>query len=494
MKPRVRLGRVAGRRRAAFAGTLLAVWGLVGSSLPRTAQAAGEHVRLATLSGTIDPITDSYIARAVDDAVRGGANALIVALDTPGGLDTSMRSIDEHLLTATVPVVVFVSPPGARAASAGLFVTEAADIAVMAPGTNIGSAHPITIGGANPLPGASTPSSTEDVLSQKIENDAAAYIRALADLHHRNANWAEQAVRHSVNVPVGEAVRLKVVDFESQDLGTLLADLDGRQVVKQGRTYTLHTAGATVERIDLNGFDSLLQAVADPTIAYLLLLLAIVSVGIWIAHPGFVLPGVVGAVAAILAFMGLSNLPINLAGVLLIVLAVVLFIVDIKAPTHGVLTTGGVIAMGLGGMLLIDTGFLEAGVNRAVVLGTALVLAACFGFVVRKIVAARRRPFAIGQEGLVGAVGTVREPLAPEGLVFVSGALWRARSGTTPLAQGMPVRVVHADGLTLTVEPVDPSGQSRAAALSGKGSKAAGGRHGRTGRWPFRRRESWSPR
>lgn len=488
---RVRLGRVAGR--IALAGSLLAICGLVTASPSRTAHAAGEHVLLATLSGTIDPITDSYIGRAVDEAVHGGANALIIALDTPGGLDTSMRSIDEHLLTAPVPVVVFVSPSGARAASAGLFVTEAADIAVMAPGTNIGSAHPIIVGAANPLPGPSAmPSSTGDVLSQKIENDAVAYVRALSDLHHRNADWAEQAVRQSVNVPVDEAVRLKVVDFESQDLGTLLSDLDGRQVVKQGRTYTLHTAGATVERIDLNAFDSLLQAVADPTIAYLLLLLAIVSVGLWIAHPGLVLPGVVGAVAAILAFVGLSNLPINLAGALLVVLGFVLFIIDIKAPTHGVLTTGGVVAMGMGGMLLIDTGFLDAGVNRAAVLGTTLVLAASFGFVVRKVVAARHRPFAIGQEGLVGAVGAVREPLAPEGLVFVAGALWRAMSGSLPLEQGAAVRVVRVEGLRLTVEPVDLTIQSDAATPSGVGS--ARGRRARSKRWWLRRRESWSPR
>ena len=454
MRARVLPGGGAVRGVALAALVLAAVALAVGHGGGAHAQST-RHVLVANLSGEIDPITDAYVSRAVDEAARNDANALIIELDTPGGLDTSMRRINERILSAPLPVIVFVSPPGARAASAGLFVTMAADVAVMAPGTNIGSAHPVELGGANPLPQASPPgsASNQDILSQKIENDAVAYIRALATLHHHNADWAEKAVRQSVNVPVDEAVQLGVVDFTSRDLDSLLAALDGREITKQGHTYTLHTAGAGVQRIDLSSFDSLLQSLSDPTIAYLLLLLAIISVGIWIAHPGLFLPGVAGVVAAILAFMAFANLPINLAGVLLVVLAVVLFVIDIKAPTHGVLTVGGIVSMGLGGMLLVDTGMLDEGVNRAVIAGTTLVLAGCFGFVVRKIVRARRRPFQAGHEELVGACGTVREPLTPEGLVFVDGALWRARSAAA-LQPGATVRVVRVDGLTLMVEPV----------------------------------------
>lgn len=414
-------------------------------------QAASEHVLVATLDGVINPITDNYIERAADRAVRGHANALIIALDTPGGFDTSMRRINKNILGANLPVVVYVSPSGARAASAGLFITEAADIAVMAPGTNIGSAHPVSIGGANPVPNPSQSPGRSD-LDVKIENDAAAYIRSLATTHNRNADWAEQAVRKSVNVPADEAVKLNVVDFQSRDLSTLLTDLDGRTVTKGGHTYTLHTGQAGVERYDLNGFDRLLEALAEPDVAYLLLLLAIIAIGFWVTHPGLILPGVVGVTSGILAALALYNLPVNLAGVLLILLAIVLFVVDLKAPTHGVLTTGGIIAMSLGGLLLIDTGFLAEGVNIVLVLATVLALASVFGFVLRKILAARRRPVAAGGESLIGRVGTVREALSPNGLVFVDGALWQASSVSGRLEPGGQVRVVGLDGLHLKVE------------------------------------------
>src|SRR6202022_3030291 len=250
------------------------------------AQAAEPHVLVATLDGVINPITDNYIVNAVDRAVSNHDTALIIAMDTPGGLDTSMRHIIKKILAAPLPVGIFVSPSGARAASAGLYITESADIAVMAPGTNIGSAHPVSLSGSTPAanptasPGASGATSTApDIESQKIENDAAAYIRALATLHHRNADWAEKAVRQSINAPADDAVKLGVVDFETRDLDTLLQDLDGRQVSKGGHTYTLQTARAGIVRYDMSGFDQFLQAVADPNLVYLLFLLAIIGIG-----------------------------------------------------------------------------------------------------------------------------------------------------------------------------------------------------------------------
>ena len=441
------------------AGRLFLAAVTLAALLPTTAARAAEpHVLLATLNGVINPITDNYVSNAVDKAA-GHASTLIIALDTPGGLDTSMRDIIKKMLAAPVPVVIFVSPSGARAASAGMYITEAADIAVMAPGTNIGSAHPVSLGGSNPAPsaspGASGASPPPDIESQKIENDAAAYARALATLHHHNADWVEKAVRQSVNVPADEAVQLGVVDFESRDLDTLIQDLDGRQVVKGGQTYTLQTAHAGVERYDLSGFDQLLEAVADPNLVYLLFLLAIIGIGFWVTHPGLVLPGVVGVIAGLLAALSLFNLPINIAGVLLILLAILLFIVDLKAVTHGVLTTGGIIAMTLGGLLLINTGFLSEAVDLPLLLITVLVIAGIFVFILQKVIASRRQPYAAGEESMVGHLGTVRESLQPDGMVFVDGALWQATTASGPLPAGTQVRVLGLDGLRLRVEAAE---------------------------------------
>ena len=428
---------------------------LMGLSAAPSAAAADQHVVVATLDGVIDPITDSYVVRALDLATTGHATALILALDTPGGLDTSMRDIIKHMLAAPLPVVVYVSPSGARAASAGLYITQAADVAVMAPGTNIGSAHPVTIGGPNPVPNPSaSPASSTDIESIKVENDAAAYVRALATLHHRNADWAEKAVRQSANVPADEALQLNVVDLESRDLSALLETLDGRRVSKDGRTYTMQTARAAIISVSLSDFDRLLQAIVDPNVAYLLLLLAIIGIGFWVTHPGLVLPGVVGVIAAFLAALSLFNLPTNLAGVFLMLTAVVLFVVDIKATTHGVLTTGGIVAMVVGGLLLINTGFLAEGVNVGLLLVSVLVIAATFAFILGKVIAARRRPYAAGEESLVGRIGVVRERLAPAGMVFVEGALWRASSRSGELEVGAPARVVAVRGLELVVEAV----------------------------------------
>lgn len=442
-------------RLTAVAALIVSFW----SHVP--AHASEPHVLLATLEGVINPITDHYIVTAVDRAVRGHATALIIAMDTPGGLDTSMRDIIKKILAAPIPVVVFVSPSGARAASAGLYITEASDVAAMAPGTNIGSAHPVSLGGSNPAPAASSspdpsaaPADIEDI---KIENDAAAYVRALASLHHRNADWAEKAVRQSINVPSDEAVKLGVVELESRDLDTLLTALDGRQVFKGGQTYTLQTGHAGIERDDLSGIDRFLEAAADPNLIYLLFLLAVIGIGVWATHPAFVLPGVVGVIAGVLAALSLFNLPINAAGIVLIVLAMLLFIVDLKAVTHGVLTTAAVIAMTLGGLLLIDTGFLAEGINIPLLVITVLVIAGIFAFILRKVIDSRRRPYAAGEQMMVGSVGVVREPLNPAGMIFIDGALWQATSASGMVPAGAPVKVVAVDGLHLRVQPLSTS-------------------------------------
>ncbi|GAC1478658.1 MAG: nodulation protein NfeD [Candidatus Dormibacteria bacterium] len=440
---------------------LASVLALLWTALALPTQAAEPHVLVATLDGVVNPITDHYLVTAADRAVAGHATALIIAMDTPGGLDTSMRDIIKKILAVPIPVVVFVSPSGARAASAGLYITEASDLAVMAPGTNIGSAHPVSLGGSNPAPNPSaSPGGSvapPDIESIKIENDAAAYIRALATLRHRNADWAEKAVRQSLNVPADEAVKLGVVDFESRDLDTLLSALDGRQVEKGGHTYILETAHAGIQRDDLSGIDRILEAAADPNLIYLLFLLAVIGIGVWATHPGFVLPGVIGVIAGVLAALSLFNLPINTAGVILIVLAMLLFVTDLKAVTHGVLTTAGVLAMTLGGLLLIDTGFLSVGINIALLLITVLVIAGIFGFILRKAITARSRPYQAGEESMLGNMGTVREALTPQGMVFIDGALWQASSTSGPLPVGTAVRVVEVNGLRLRVIRADPT-------------------------------------
>jgi membrane-bound serine protease (ClpP class) len=330
----------------------------------------------------------------------------------------------------------------------------------MAPGTNIGSAHHVTLGGG----GSPQPSGSDaDTLNTKIENDAAAYIRALARDHGRNADWAEQGVRKSVNVTADEAVELHVVDFISRDLPSLLRDLDGRVVEKRslGRSFTLATAGARVVEVPMSGIAAFLHVLADPNIAVLLLSLAVLAIAFEVTHPGLILPGVVGVIAAVLAFSALENLPLNLAGVILLAFALILFIVDLTAPTHGVLTTGGIISMALGAFFLINTDFLDEGVNLVLIGLMVVAVGSFFGLVMRKVIAARRRPPVTGREGMIGALGRAREALAPSGLVFVDGALWQARAPNgVSIAPGESVKVVGIDGLQLLVqkEATPPAG------------------------------------
>jgi membrane-bound serine protease (ClpP class) len=444
-----------------FARLLVALAAALAVGVPAAlaAEPAGQ-IEVATLTGTVDPITENYLARTLDRASQHHAQAVIIRMDTPGGLDTSMRGINRAILKAPLAVVVWVAPSGARAASAGLFITEAADVAVMAPGTNIGSAHHVTLGGG----GSPQPSGSDaDTLNTKIENDAAAYIRALARDHGRNADWAEQGVRKSVNVTADEAVELHVVDFISRDLRSLLRDLDGRVVEKRslGRSFTLATAGARVVEVPMSGIAAFLHVLADPNIAVLLLSLAVLAIAFEVTHPGLILPGVVGVIAAVLAFSALENLPLNLAGVILLAFALILFIVDLTAPTHGVLTTGGIISMALGAFFLINTDFLDEGVNLVLIGLMVVAVGSFFGLVMRKVIAARRRPPVTGREGMIGALGRAREALAPSGLVFVDGALWQARAPNgVSIAPGESVKVVGIDGLQLLVqkEATPPAG------------------------------------
>ena len=418
------------------------ILGVAAALVPIHAAAAAAHVEEADLNGDINNVMSAYIQNSVSRAEGDHADALLVVMNTPGGISTSMDEIVTSLLNSKVPVIVYVYPTGARAASAGLFVAQAADVLAMAPGTNIGSAHPIDASGAD---------LTGD-LGAKVLNDAVTRVRALASMHGRNADWAEQAVRNSVNINAEEAVRLHVADLEATDIPTLLKDLDGRSVARPDGSLVIHTAGASIDDFPMPFWQVFLNALIDPTIAALLLIVAGYGIITELSNPGLILPGVVGGLAAVLAIVSLANLPVNIAGALLMLLALVLFIADLKAPTHGFLSVGGVFALVLGMAFLINTGPVGLGVNLFVSIGVALVTFAFFFFFIRKVWLARRQPVLVGDESMVGSVGEVRQELAPEGLVFVRGALWKA-SASKPVPVGSTVRVLGRQGLELQVAP-----------------------------------------
>jgi membrane-bound serine protease (ClpP class) len=414
------------------------------AALPGPAQATSPEVVQASLDGEINSITASYLQGIVDRAAADRAGAIVIVTNTPGGLSEAMDQITTILLNSRVPVIVYVSPAGARADSAGLFVAQAADIVAMAPGTNIGSAHPIS-GSGTDLTGD---------LGKKVLNDAVARIRNLASLHGRNADWAENAVRNSVNVGADEAVRLHVADLEARDMRSLLAAVDGRTLHRPHATdVTLSLAGAQVVGEPMSPLQFLLHSLIDPNVAYLLMLLAIYGLIAEVTTPGAVVPGVVGVISAILALVALSSLPVTLAGVLLLLFAVALFVADVHATTHGVLTLGGVGSLVLGSALLFNTGVGGAGLDPWLIAAAAIVSAAFFGFILRKAAGARSRQALASAATLVGAVGEAREALDPEGRVFVAGAEHEAVSSGETIPRGTQVTVVAQKGARLAVRP-----------------------------------------
>jgi membrane-bound serine protease (ClpP class) len=408
--------------------------------LPVSVAASTPHIEQADLNGDINNIMSAYIQTAVNRAEADHADALLVVMNTPGGISTSMDEIVTSLLNSSVPTIVYVYPSGARAASAGLFVAQAADVLAMAPGTNIGSAHPIQATGQD-LSGD---------LGAKVLNDAVTRVRNLASMHGRNADWAEQAVRNSVNINAEQAVQLHVADLEANDIPSLLNQIDGRSVPRTNGTLVIHSANAVNDDNPMPFWQVFLNALIDPTIAALLIIVAGYGIITELSNPGLILPGVVGGLAAVLAIISLANLPVNIAGVLLMVLAIILFLADLKAPTHGFLSVGGVFALVLGMAFLINTGPIGLGVNIFVSIATAVLTLVFFIFFINKVWAARRQPALSGADTMVGAFGEAREDIAPEGLVFVAGALWKAKAAE-PIHAGSAVRVIGRQGLELQV-------------------------------------------
>jgi membrane-bound serine protease (ClpP class) len=422
------------------------------TALPAAARADSPTVVRGAVEGNINSVTSSYIAATVRRAEAAHAGLLVLVMNTPGGISSSMDEIVTSLLNSRVPVVAYVSPAGARSDSAGLFVAQAADLVAMAPGTNIGSAHPIDASGGN---------LTGD-LGKKVLNDAVARVRNLATLHGRNADWCEKAVRESVNVNAEEAVGLHVADLVAKDLPALLAAVDGRVLARpHSGPVTLQTAGAAVEEASMPLPQQVLHALIDPNVAYLLFLVAIFGLIAEVTTPGAILPGTVGVISAVLALVAFASLPVNLAGLLLMLFAFALFVADIKAPTHGILTAGGLVSLLLGSIFLIDAGPVGLGISPWLIVGATAAVLLLFAFVVRKAISARARPAFAGSEALLGSIGEARERLEPAGTVFVAGALWRAVADGPAIAAGSTVRVVGRKGLELSVVGVRPETEGK---------------------------------
>jgi membrane-bound serine protease (ClpP class) len=425
--------------------TLAILLALIGASLavsPVKAQPREEKlIQAVDLDVTINPASAEWVDQALDDARDDGAYMVVFRLDTPGGLDDSMRKIIKRIIAAPMPVVVYVSPNGARAASAGLYITEAADVAAMAPQTNIGSATPINLGGGE----------QDEVLGRKVRNDAAAYVRALAEGHGRNPDLAEEMVRKATNVSASEAKRRGLVDLISADLPALVDELDGFHV-KGPKAQTLDTSGARIESRDLPFKFEILELLVNPSTVFLLFTLGLFGLGFELFHPGAILPGAIGGVSLILALFGLAQLPINIAGLLLILLAFALFVAEAFIVSHGALAVGGVVSLIFGGLLLFDTDSEAYEISVPIVIFTAAVLGSFFAWVIGKAVQTRHRTVHTGSEEMIGAHGTVRSRLDPLGHVFVLGALWRAHTADDrTLEVGEEVVVEAIDGLTLTV-------------------------------------------
>jgi len=421
---------------------------LVTTAFPAGAQEKPQEkspVFLISVKSIINPATAKFITDSIDEAVIQGGQCLILQLDTPGGLMDSMKSIIDKILTSTIPIVVYVAPRGARAASAGVFITYSAHIAVMAPVTHIGAAHPVSVGAEG---------KESKTMTDKIVNDAVSYIKTIAKSRGRNVNWAEKAVRTSVSITEEEALKLNVIDFVSPDMKDLLSQLDGRVVKVEGGSRTLYTKGVTPKNLEMSWRDRLLDTISNPTIAYILLMLGIYGIFFELSNPGAILPGVVGGIFIILAFFALQMLPVNYAGLALILFAIILFIAEIKVISHGVLAIGGVISLLLGSIMLFQSPDEYMRVSLSVIIPAVLVSAAFFIFAITMAVRARVSKPTTGREGLVGEVGTASTPIAPEGKVAVHGEFWNAVSDQ-PIEKGDKIQIIGTVDLKVKVKKIE---------------------------------------
>ena len=399
-----------------------------------------------TVDGIITAPTAKYIANSIEDAQKASAEGIIILLDTPGGMDTAMRDIAKSILNAPLPVIVFVYPSGARAASAGVIITSAAHIAAMAPGTNIGAAHPVAIG----IGGSQ---GMDKTMSKKLENDAAAYARSIAKTRGRSEEWVEKAVRKSESITAEEALKLNVIDFIAPDIDKLLAAIDKKEVKLASGKKKISTKNAIINSKKMGTRQGILAAISDPNISYILLLIGLAGLYFELSTPGAILPGVIGGISLLLAFFGLSTLPVNYTGILLIIFGVILFIAEIKVMSHGMLTVGGVISLVLGSLLLFDTAEPALRISLQVLIPAVVLVSSFFIAVIWMAIKAQMRKKSTGAEAMIGAEAEALTDIANEGKVFLEGQYWRATSAKL-IKKGAKVKIVKVEGLSLIVEEI----------------------------------------
>lgn len=411
---------------------------LILSLISFTSSRSEADIMVIKAEGVVNPVMSEFISKSIDEA-NETSELLVIQLDTPGGLDASMRSIVQKINASEVPVVVYVSPSGARAASAGVFITLSAHIAAMAPGTNIGAAHPVAVG-----------QKMDETMSEKAENDAAAYIRSIAESRNRNAAWAEKAVRESVSITENEALAFNVIDLTAPDIETLLSDINGKTVTTSKGDIVINTLGQAVRHREISSRLKILDFISDPSVAYILMMLGFYGIFFEMTNPGSIFPGVFGAISLILAFYSFQTLPVNYAGVLLIILAIIMFLLEIKITSYGILSIGGVISMLIGSIMLFDTAQPFFKLSLKVILPAVILTALFFTLTVSLAVKAYRRKPVTGKEEMIGSEGEAKTDIHKDGQVFVHGEIWSAWSDD-PIDKSDNVVVEKVEHLKLKV-------------------------------------------
>jgi membrane-bound serine protease (ClpP class) len=430
-------------RTAAVTAALLIGVLLPGQNLPAVDKAPVFDV--ITISAAITPPIAEYVVQSIGEAAKSGAEGLIIRLDTPGGLDLAMRDIAKGILNASLPVIVYVAPSGARAASAGVIITVAAHIAAMAPGTNIGAAHPVALGIGGGM---------DKTMSLKVENDAVAYVRGIANKRARNEDWVEKAVRKSESITAEEALRLKVIDFVATDLNRLIEQVDGREVILAAGKKVIKTKGAVLNEKIMGTRQKVLAALSDPNIAYILLLIGLAGLYFEFSTPGVILPGVIGGISLIMAFFAMQTLPVNYAGIALILFAIILFIAEIKVISHGILTIGGIVSLTIGSLMLFQSPDPSLRVSWGVLIPAVSITSLFFIAVIAIALKAQMRKTLGGEEGMEGEEGQAITDVFAEGKVLIHGEHWNAISDV-PVTKGSKIRVIRVEHMKIKIEPIE---------------------------------------